>query len=368
MIDEAATAPEPTESVTETNDAPSFGDASDDAIDTALSAAYDKAMADSEDGAEPVEAATPEETAPEGVETDDQPKGEGDETSEPGHAQKSIDPPNSWSDSDKAKWAAVPRDVQEVIAQRERDAHEQITRQGEYLSAFKPLAEAFQRYPQYANRNPGEFMGNLLHASDFLDRDPIAALKWLAGNYGVDTRNLIEGDQQSNELDDLFRDPRVDQVQQQLTTTQQQLNAALQQIQQLTGYTQQQQQAAHQQTLSKIESEIDAFKGDQPYFEELIPEIEVEVKFLRSMDRKSSPAEILKKAYSRALNNNETIRAKIEQERKHKDEAEAAKRAAKAKANASANVKSRTSAPVRDTSFDDDDAWSARYDAIVAGG
>jgi TolA-binding protein len=366
MIDETATA-EPTENVTESNEAPSFGEASDDAIDTALSAAYDKAMSDSEDGA-PAEAATPNETMPEGVETDDQPKGEGDETTEPGHAQESIDPPNSWSDSDKAKWAAVPREVQEVVAQRERDAHEQITKQGEYLSAFKPLAEAFQRYPQYANRNPGEFMGNLLHASDFLDRDPVAALKWLAGNYGVDTRNLIEGDQQSNDLDDLFRDPRVDQVQQQLTTTQQQLNAALQQIQQLTGHTQQQQQAAYQQTLSKIESEIDAFKGDQPYFDELFPEIEVEARFLRSIDKKSSPVEILKKAYSRALNNNETVRAKIEQERKQKDEAEAAKRAGKAKANASTNVKSRTTSTVRDTSWEDDDYLGAIYDRAMAGG
>lgn len=365
MIDETATA-EPTENVTESTETPSFGDASDDAIDTALSAAYDKAMADSEDGAP--EAATPQETMPEGVETGDQPKGEGDETLEPGHAQESIDPPNSWSDSDKAKWAAVPREVQAVIAQRERDAHEQITKQGEYLSAFKPLAEAFQRHPQYANRNPGEFMGNLLHASEFLDRDPVAALKWLAGNYGVDARNLIEGDQQSNELDDLFRDPRVDQVQQQLSTTQQQLNAALQQIQQLTGHTQQQQQAAHQQTLSKIESDIDAFRGDQPYFDELFPEIEVEAKFLRSIDKQSSPADILKKAYSRALNNNETVRAKLEQERRQTDEAEAAKRAGKAKANAAANVKSRTSAPVRDTSWEDDDYLGAIYDRAMAGG
>jgi hypothetical protein len=72
----------------------------------------------------------PDEEAPEeGSEVDPDaeiPEGEEGEPEEP-----AIDPPHSWKAEDKAKWSALPREAQEIIARRETEVARMITAKSE---------------------------------------------------------------------------------------------------------------------------------------------------------------------------------------------------------------------------------------------
>lgn len=338
---------------------PSFGDGSDDALTVSLSEHYDKITA-------PDTAVEPKESVPDGtVVESDQPANEVDETGEQGHASPSIDPPNSWSADAKAKWSAIPPDLQQVIAERERQAHEQITRQGETVKAFEPVTGYIEKH--YPGANPVEMVGNLLNAEAYLKSDPVNAIKWLADSYNVDLAKQF-GNQPSelDHYDDGFRDPRFDQVNEQLVSTRRELQEARQQIQKLGGFVQTHQQQQIQVKQQEIGSAIEEASKELPYFSELETEIVEETAFLRSRNPDMPAKEVLKRAHQRALNNSDTYRAKAEQDRKAKEAEEAAKKAAKSQQREATNVRGSTNGRAAPTRWDDDASLSAAYDRIAA--
>lgn len=343
------------------NEPAHFGDGADDAVDIAMGKIFDELTGDGSD-----DAPADKEPVAEAAENTDQPADEdAAETEGKGHTPQSIPAPNSWSAEDKAKWNAIPPELQQTIATREQQTHKQITEQGQFVSALRPVTDLLQQTP-YARQNPTEVLTNLVKAQAYLDNDPIEGLKWLAGSYGVDLNQLAGVQQQTEDDGYIFQDPRVDQVSNQLRQTRQELEDARRQIQELGGFVQTQRQQEHQARANETSSAIDAAAAKLPYFADLSNEIADEVGFLKSKDPSAKPEVILERAYQRALNNSPTYRQKVEQEKQAKERAEAEKKISKAQRTAATNVRTQTGSgrQMADT-WDDDQAWSSTYDAIA---
>lgn len=94
--------------------------------------------------------------------------------------------PSSWSASAKAKFATLDPDIQAEINKREADMHAGGQKwSGEkqtLLSYFEPVRAAAERYQAH----PGEVIKRLAAANEYLERDPVGAIKWLADAYKVD--------------------------------------------------------------------------------------------------------------------------------------------------------------------------------------
>jgi hypothetical protein len=120
-----------------------------------------------------------------------------DEPAEPTEApQQPIDgvrAPASLSPTMQAQWGATPREMQEWIAQREAQAQQKITEQGERLSelqrgalASMPHREHVERIAQEHGLTPDDTIQRFIAADHFLKTNPVAAIQYLAQAHGVD--------------------------------------------------------------------------------------------------------------------------------------------------------------------------------------
>lgn len=107
------------------------------------------------------------------------------QTSSPTH-----EPPTSWSADAKAKWATLDSSIQAEIARREQNMDEGGRKWSEekrrYEETIAPVREAARKN----GIDETEGIKRLLAAQDFLDRDPLSAIAWLAQAYGVDLQNM----------------------------------------------------------------------------------------------------------------------------------------------------------------------------------
>ena len=141
------------------------------------------------DDAEPATDAAPAEAAPAAPETTDQPETKATETA----ATPSIEPPASWSADVKAKWAALPPDVQQYIARRESEAHQAITQAGGKAKAYEAIEGVIgpRRQALVATwGNEAAAMEQLFNLSDFATRDPAGFVTWFAQQNRVDLSRL----------------------------------------------------------------------------------------------------------------------------------------------------------------------------------
>ena len=351
------------ESSTERSSSTLFGDHEESPLRSLIRSKLNEIKArdgESQEGDEAPDSDAKETPAEASEEKSDQPEASGAETAKDGHPTQSIKPPQAWSADDKSKWDSIPSEMQQVIADREREAHAKITRQGQELAKFKPLVEKLSG-TKYGKMNQGEVLGKLIDAQVYLDKDPKAAVKWIAESYKVDLKELAGVAAQPNsddQFDDLFRDPRFDNVSQTLNETREELKRARAEIQRLGGYVNSQQEQQKQQTAAQQKAAIEKFAKDKPHFEALQAEIADEVAFIRSKSPELSIEETLSKAYQRAVNNSDTIREKMAEEKREKERAEAEKKLHRAKTTRSTNVKSKVPGEGRKvgTSWNDRDS------------
>lgn len=280
-------------------------------------------------------AAAPTEATPV-TENTDQPATTESETAKP-----SIAPPESWSAENKAKFAALPPDVQAYIAQREGEAHKAITQKGEELKRFEPFARVLDPHRERIQRlgvDPTEYVGRILHAESLLQNPQtrVQAIQQIARDYGVDLSALTG--QPAGQMAQSAQDPA--------------LAAALEKVNRLeTWATQRERQemeaanARAQAAAREAEARATAFLNDPkyPYAKELESDMSALIIAERALGRELS----LEDAYKRASRASETVWQKIEAEKaaaakKEADEA-AAKKAAEAKRKAPTNVKPRGS-------------------------
>jgi hypothetical protein len=323
-------------------------------IDDDLSAAYDAAVGEplrGPDGKfvsrEP-NSETVEPEAPVEAKTDDQTVPDA-EKAEP--AAPAIDPPTSWSREVREKWAAIPPDVQQYIAQRETEAHGQISRLGQQVKAFEPVAKSLEQYRPTFERNGMNYAQGieaLLAAQAMLDANPRAAIHEIARTYGVDLGAEPQQGESLPSRTQLALEAKVAELERQIAETRTDVVSNKQMEAEIR-------QAA-------VQSEVEAFAKANPYFHDVETEVALLIPIIKELFPGLSQRQILEKATEKAVRINDTTFAKIEAERKAK-EAEAAKlKAAEAKKVSSLNVRSTTAARPAARTLDDD--LSASFDRI----
>ena len=350
----AAEAAVPTNDVAPATEAPqSPAEALDADLDATLAAAYDKATSEparGEDGKfvstkEPP-AVEPDEGAPAETKAEDQTSPDAEE---PEPAKPAIEPPVSWSREMRDKWTALPPEAQAYIAQRESEAHSQISRLGQQVKAFEPVAKTLEQYRTTFERNGLSYdkgLEALLAAQSMLDANPRAAILEIARTYGVDLGAQAPANDDARLV--LSLQSQVAELQRQIAETRTDVNAG-----------KAEKVAAAQ---AALEQEVTEFAKTAPYFKEVEDEVVAQIAAIRTRHPELTHRQLLERAYKNAVRVDETISAKIEADRKAEEAKKAREQAEKAKKVASLNVKSSSQARPASRSIDDD--LAAVYDRI----
>jgi len=233
-----------------------------------------------------------------------------------------IDAPASWSAEMKAKWAALPSEAQQYVAQREQEAHSRISQLGQYAKQMEPIQQALKEhgsYIQQVGKPPAQFVSELFNAAQALDRNPVQALKDLARHYQVDTFALLDDG------------PQPQQPSPEVANLQRELAQLKQQQQQWANEREQQAQASETAKLNALHAEIDTFSKDKADWNELQADIVANVAAIREQKPQASHVEVLQDAYDRARWANPITRERMQAEVQAQADAkrlEAAKKAA----------------------------------------
>ena len=251
-------------------------------------------------------------------------------------AKPAIDAPQSWSAEAKAYWAKLPPEAQQYIAQREGEAHKEITSRGERLKSYEPLEGVLSHFKDdLAKRGvqPAQAVAVLLEAQRKLDADPLGGLINIGLSYGIDLRPLLDG----HAPQVAQADPRVQQLEARVNELLNQVN--------------QQRQQEESAKVSQAEAALSEFQKANPYFQEAEAEILALIPVMKAKhpDIANDHKAILKKAYDAATHANDSIRERILADRAKADEEkrakEAAERAEQARKSGKVNVRSGTAQP-----------------------
>lgn len=288
-------------------------------------------------------------TAGEGAEDGDAPGGQASEDQAPEPSEEpsetAIPRPAAWSADRDEVWSQLPREAQEYIAEREREAHTRISQLGATAKQAEPILDVLKQYPatfERAGVSPAEGISELLKAQELLNSDPVTGISHIANMYGVDLAMMANG---TNE--------QIAQMQSEL--------AALRTEQRLRA---EREQASRFETL---EQRIDRWAQDKEHYADVEAAL---VPILQTIDRAGKTEEqILDEAYERAIWATPEVREKILAAEREKQEAEKAKmqRARDAKKAKRMNAGS-TSLPFElSERFDrnNDDHMSRLYDSIA---
>lgn len=237
-----------------------------------------------------------------------------------------IDAPASWSAEMKAKWAALPSEAQQYVAQREQEAHSKISQLGQYAKQMEPVREvldAHQAYLRNVPMPPTQLLNKLLDASRRLDTgDAVGVIRELIQNYRVDPFTLIDDGTQTQQPD-----PKVANLERQLAQLQHEQ-------QQWRAQQEQQVKAAEEAKLNALYSEVDQFAKDKADWSTLQADIIANVAAIREAKPQASNAEVLQDAYDRARWANPVTRAKMQQDLQAQADAKRIEEAKKAAASA----------------------------------
>lgn len=323
----------------------------------------------------------PVETPPEGEEKTEQTEQEagaddaaaekdtGQPNEDGSEPETAIAPPNSWPAEMKAKWGEVPPDVQQIIAQRDTESHQQISRMGQEIAQFKPIGELLGDKQDVFDRHGlsvQDGLKTLLEAQEKLDADPVNALTAIANSFGIDLASTF-GSLNTEQLSDQNAAQTIQQLQQQnaqLASERNQLNQRLAQQQNRQTVQQEREAQARKaeaaQTVQKWASDP---KSPKPYFEQ--------VRGTMATLMSSNPSANLDELYEQACYATPEIRTKMQADAEAKKAAE--NRTVKAReVNDAKKAKvvnagtAKPAMPARGGSWDDDKALSERFDAIAS--
>lgn len=250
-------------------------------------------------------------------------------------AKPAIDPPASWSREVREKWASLPPDVQEYVARRESEAHSQITRLGQTAKAAEPLLSVIEQNRElFAKRNvqPEQGISALLNAQRKLDENPVAAIGWLAQQYGVDLSMFANPDANASQ-----QDPVVLGLQHELANLRRELAET-------KGTVQSRLEAEQQAQLTQYQQTVESFLNGKELTEADEQELVVLVNAEKQLNPGKPAEKLLEDAYETFMARTPERRSKLIEKQladQRAREAEAAqKKATEAKKVASLNVKS----------------------------
>lgn len=222
-----------------------------------------------------------------------------------GEAQP-IQPPASWSAPAKAAFSTLPPIVQQEIAKREADVSRGFEDRAAALKRYEPLEQILQpRREMLAARGVSDvdFVKTLFAASDWIDRDPVSALRELMRQKGVTLQHLGVQAQPGQQPPHAAQLPPA-------------VRTLAQQVQHLQTQLSQRDQAERAQRLQSFKSEIDAFAADpaNTYFHNVCEDM---IGLLQS-----GRASELKDAYDKAVWANPETRALLQAEQARRAEAD----------------------------------------------
>lgn len=258
-------------------------------IEDQLSQDYDAAIESDE---APVEAAeAPLEVA----------EGDVPESAEESPGEAPIEPYAHWTEEEKAIFANQPREVQQVMIDRQKDMDrrytEKTTEIADFRKSWEPVNEIFAPYMadlQASGTNPAQLINEWAGTYMSLLQDPAGTIHALAAQYGVDLGATEEGE-------DGYVDPQIYSLQQQL--------------QQLQGSLSERDQRDYATQVTAAQAEIDRFKeattdtGEpaHPFFDEVFDQM---VKLAKAETAEGRTPE-LNQLYEDAVYLNPTVRAKV---------------------------------------------------------
>lgn len=171
--------------------------------------------------------------------------------------QQPSGPPASWSAAAKADFGTLPEHIRQEVLKREADIQRGLAQQQSGAERLNRLTALFQPRAEklrMAGVTEDQAIGQLLAAQDYLERDPVNAISYLARSYGVDLRVFGQGQGQQQP-----QEAQLPPVVQQLA----------QQVQALTNAHAQQQQQAQESQRGQYIGQVQAFATDPAnlYFE-----------------------------------------------------------------------------------------------------
>ena len=246
--------------------------------------------------------------------------------------------PSSWKKDYEEHWGKLDPQLQDYIQQREADYAKGVSTYKNQWDMAAPIMESirqFQPLLQQYGVAPQQWITQLGNAHAQLvtgtPEQKMAVFQQLANDYGVNLGAI--GGQSSY-------DPQFSSLAQELN-----------QIKSQWGQFQQQQELMEQ---TQLRNEIDSFKADKPYFEEVR---EVMAGLLQS-----GMADDLQSAYDKAIRLNDDVFSKLQSEQSAKAEAARQEKIAQAKAKA---LSPKSTSPTGNTASGGKSASSIR-DSIMA--
>ena len=266
-------------------------------------------------------------------------------------ASQPLEPPARWSEADKAKFAAMPREAQEAILERNKAMEADYTRKTQELSSFRsqaePLLKAVEPHQAYlaqlaqvTGSTPAALVHDVLNAERTLrtgtPEQKATALLQIAADYGIDLRGLAGGGQAQ------ALDPLTHELRQTVSQLANRVNA-------------QEQQYAQVQT-ERLAAEIESIRTAKDANGNLLRPFFDQVKPIMAQYLQSGEAATLDEAYDKAT---APFQAMIAQQAKA--QAEAAE-----KARLEAIEKAKRAQPVRSTGSQPGGAVQAKgLDAVL---
>lgn len=241
--------------------------------------------------------------APAAFEITDQPEAPAEEPAKP-----VIEPPASWSAEQRAKWAALPPDVQAYVAQRESDAHKAISEKGQRAAAYDAVEAAIGEHKtalisEYGSVDRG--INTLVNVAMQAGKRPAEFIQWFAGQHRIDLSQLAGQAPQGG----VAADPHLHSLSQTVET--------------LKSHVERQQEAALSAQITAFAEAKDASGNAlRPYFEDVRSDM--------AQIMTAGLATSLEDAYDKATRLNGAVMAKIEAAKEATRQAEAQAKAAKA--------------------------------------
>lgn len=208
--------------------------------------------------------------------------------------------PSRLSKEAQAVWAQVPEVARNEIERAFTELQGGIEK---YKTAYEPIKQ-FDEMAHQSGTTLQAALNSYVGIEQLLRRDVLAGIREVCKNVGVDPQKVAEaivaqgGQQQQQQGGDTVE---VQQLKQQLNSALQEINGLKQQF---TGFSQTAEDRA-------LRSEIDEFKKDKPYFEQLAPVMQQ----LLAGTHPEYAAKNLASAYDMAVRLTPEIAAKIEAEK-----------------------------------------------------
>lgn len=278
------------------------------------------------------------------VEVEDQEDEEDEEEVEPRIEAGARQAPEHWSATDAAMFSKLASDAQGFLLEKEKAIQANYTRKyqeiAEVKRAFEPVRTELEQY----GVSEADAIRRLIGAHKMLMEKPAEAIEYIAASYGIDLDN--RGGSGSEE------------------------SAAMKEVNSLRQQMMDRERAAAMARIEAAQREIDAFKKDHDFFDELERDME---RIAAGYGARGEQLPPLKDLYEQAAYANPTVRARLLEKEKasrhQKSLEEEKKRARKARRASKTKVHETRTASKKEKPESQSlrDALRENYDKQLAG-